>query len=410
MQIEVVPIDSLVADSDNAKVHTPEQIADIVASIAAFHFNDPLGIVGNIIVEGEGRWLAMKEMGATEIPVVRLDHLNDAQRRAYAIAHNHLNRKTGMDPLKVKVNIEAIRVAGVDLKPIGFSTAEIRKFSGKKEIDEAADKLLAESERAEFVPFVQTDDLWILGSHRVLCGDSISANDVARAMNGKIADLVLTDPPYNVAYEGGTGMTIENDSMGDAAFRQFLFAMYQNAFAATKPGGSIYVFHADSEGYNFRGAMVDAGWMLKQCLIWMKDRLVLGRQDYHWIHEPILVGWKPGAAHTWNSDREQTSILRFDRPSRSPDHPTTKSVEMFQYLIGNSSLPGQVVFDPFGGSGTTAIAAAQSGREAHLIELSPVYCSVIVKRLADFMQIEPYVHRQGKTMTLSETIDATKVQ
>jgi DNA modification methylase len=231
-------------------------------------------------------------------------------------------------------------------------------------------------------PVTKPGDMWLLGEHRVLCGDATQAGDVARVMAGELAHIWLTDPPYNVAYVGGTkdALTIENDSMPDAEFRSFLRAAFEAAFAALKPGGAFYVWHADSEGLNFRGAVHDCGQRVRQCLIWMKDRLVLGRQDYQWRHEPCLYGWKDGAAHEWYSDRSQTTVLEFDRPAVNGEHPTMKPVALIAYLLRNSSDTGGVVFDGFLGSGTTLIAAEQLGRKCRGLELSPGYCDVIVKR------------------------------
>ncbi|MEY3205093.1 MAG: hypothetical protein RLZZ21_1424 [Planctomycetota bacterium] len=231
-------------------------------------------------------------------------------------------------------------------------------------------------------PVTKPGDLWMLGEHRVLCGDATQAGDVARVMAGELAHIWMTDPPYNVAYVGRTkdALTIENDSMPNAEFRSFLRAAFEAAFAALKPGGAFYIWHADSEGLNFRGAVHDCGERVRQCLIWVKDRLVLGRQDYQWKHEPCLYGWKEGAAHEWHSDRSQTTVLEFDRPSVNGDHPTMKPVALIAYLLRNSSALDGVVFDGFLGSGTTLIAAEQLGRKCRGIELSPAYCDVVVKR------------------------------
>ena len=414
LKIEYLPLSAFTPDPENAKDHPADQIEDIVASIKAFGFNDPVGVCGpdNKVVEGHGRLLAAGILGLAEAPAVRLDHLSDAEREAYALAHNQLNRKTGFDPLKLKVKLQTIKVAGLDLKPIGFAPLELKKIfkDPKREDDDAADDALSNAESASFVPFSQLGDLWSLGDHRLLCGDSTKAEDVQRVMCGKLADCVLTDPPYNVAYEGGTGLTIENDSMPDASFRQFLFDCFKAAFDVTKPGSAIYVFHADSEGFNFRGAMRDAGWGVKQCLIWMKSSLVMGRQDYQWKHEPILYSWKPGAAHRWFSDRCQTTILEFNKPHKNPDHPTPKPVEMLEYLLKNSSAEGDVVYEPFCGSGSTLIACEQTGRACHAIELAPRYVSVIVRRWAELTKQEPMVQRDGQTLTMTEAIDAAKVR
>lgn len=235
-------------------------------------------------------------------------------------------------------------------------------------------------------PITKPGDLWILGDHRLLCGDSTDTVALERLMDGGNADLWLTDPPYNVSYEGKTkdALTIKNDSMKDGEFRQFLHDVYVAANCFLRPGAVFYIWHADSEGYNFRGAANDVGWKVRQCLIWLKSCLVMGRQDYQWKHEPCLYGWTDGAAHYWGSDRKQTTILEFDKPRRNGEHPTMKPVELFEYQMANSTKQGDVVLDSFGGSGTTMIAAERIHRKARLMELDPAYCDVIVKRWEDF--------------------------
>ncbi len=233
-------------------------------------------------------------------------------------------------------------------------------------------------------PITKPGDLWILGNHRLLCGDSTNPQHLQRLMDGQLADLWLTDPPYNVDYEGGTGLKIQNDNMADGEFRQFLCDVYSTANQVLKPGAAFYIWHADSEGYNFRGAAQDNGWKIRQCLIWLKSSLVMGRQDYQWKHEPCLYGWTEGAAHTWNSDRKQTTILEFDKPKKNGQHPTMKPVDLFQYQIDNSTKPNQLVLDSFGGSGTTIIACERIRRQARLMELDPAYCDVIVQRWSEF--------------------------
>jgi site-specific DNA-methyltransferase (adenine-specific) len=231
-------------------------------------------------------------------------------------------------------------------------------------------------------PVTKLGDLILLGNHRLLCGDATVESDVARLMDGEKADMVWTDPPYNVAYEGKTkdALSIQNDSMDDDRFRQFLHDAFAAALAVTKPGGAIYVAHADLQGHHFRTSFMEAGWSLRSCLVWAKNSLVLGRGDYQWKHEPILYGWAPGAAHTWHGDRKQTTLLEFDRPSRSTEHPTMKPVALIEYCLANSSLKGQWVLDLFGGSGSTLMACEQTGRTANLMELDPRYCDVIVAR------------------------------
>jgi DNA modification methylase len=229
-------------------------------------------------------------------------------------------------------------------------------------------------------------DLWILGRHRLLCGDSTSIDATERLMGGAKADLIVTDPPYNVAYEGKTtdALTIQNDKMGTSDFYQFLLDAYTNYFTIAKDGASIYVFHADTEGVNFRKALVDSGFKLSQCCVWVKQTMVIGRQDYHWQHEPILYGWKPSGSHNWYSDRSQTTIWQFDRPMRSTEHPTMKPIALVEYPILNSSKAGDIVADLFGGSGSTLIACEKNARACRTMELDSRYCDVIVKRWQDF--------------------------
>ena len=241
-------------------------------------------------------------------------------------------------------------------------------------------------------------DVWVLGNHRLMCGDSTSKDDVAVLMNGELASLLITDPPYNVAYEGATKdkLAIINDSMDDSSFRKFLVDAYAAADSVMNEGAAFYIWHADTEGYNFRGAANEIGWKIRQCLIWKKNSLVLGRQDYHWKHEPCLYGWKSGAAHYWGSDRTQTTVLEFNKPSRNGEHPTMKPVELFEYQISNSCPRGGITIDLFGGSGTTMIACEKLSIKSRLMELDPRYVDVIVKRWQDFTGKQA-VHTNGKT-------------
>lgn len=246
--------------------------------------------------------------------------------------------------------------------------------------EDAVDDDFDESEVKESI--CKPGDLWILGEHRLLCGDSTKSDDISRLMDGELADLWLTDPPYNVSYEGKTKdrLTIKNDSKGDSEFRDFLIACYAAANANMKGGAAFYIWHADSEGYNFRYACHEVGWKVRECLIWQKNTMVMGRQDYQWKHEPCLYGWKEGASHNWYSDRKQTTLLAFDRPIRNAEHPTMKPIPLFAYQMCNSTKPGDLVLDSFGGSGTTLIAAEQMRRRSRLMELDPHYCDVIIAR------------------------------
>lgn len=390
------PLDRLVPYERNARTHSPEQVAQIVASIQEFGFTNPLLVGGaDGILAGHGRLAAAKDMGLAEVPVIVLNHLSAEQRRAYILADNKLALNAGWDEELLRLELGDLQLAEFDLSLIGFSDEELADLLPEVE------QLPPEDADADAVPEAPQDpitkpgDVWLLGKHRLMCGDSTSIEAIETLTGGGV-DMWLTDPPYNVAYEGKTkdALKIKNDSMADETFRQFLRDAYVAADTAMKAGAVFYIWHADSEGYNFRGAAKDAGWKVRQCLVWKKQTLVMGRQDYHWKHEPCLYGWKDGAGHLWASDRKQTTILEFDRPTSSQEHPTMKPVALFEYQLLNNTKGGDKVLDSFGGSGTTMIAAEKNGRIACLMELDPRYCDVIVKRWQQFT---------GKTATLEAT-------
>lgn len=373
----MLPIEELNPYENNAKLHPKEQIDQIVRSMEEFGNNDPIAIdENNVIIEGHGRLLALKQMGEKEVPVIRLKHLTDEQKRAYILAHNQLTLNTGFDEEILAAELESI--VGVDMADFGFDLDVVDVVEELTDVEEDSDFDVTPPKEPKSKP----GDLYQLGNHRLLCGDSTSLDDVAKLMGGEQADMLLTDPPYNVAYEGATEdkLTIQNDDMEDEDFRQFLRDVYTSADSVMKPGASFYIWHADSEGYNFRGAAHDVGWIIRQCLIWNKNTLVLGRQDYHWKHEPCLYGWKDGASHNWYGNRKQTTVMDFDKPTRNGEHPTMKPIPLFAYQMEMSSKKGDNVLDLFGGSGTTMIAAEQLGRNAYLMELDPRYVDVIVNR------------------------------
>jgi site-specific DNA-methyltransferase (adenine-specific) len=383
--LEAIQIDALIPYARNSRTHSDAQVAQIAASIKEFGFTNPVLIDGGGgIIAGHGRVLAARKLGLTDVPCIRLDHLTDAQKRAYVIADNRLALNSGWDTEMLKVEFADLQELGFDLELTGFDLDEIKELlapvgtEGLTDPDDAPP--LPENPRT--VP----GDIWVMGKHRLLCGDSTSVSDLEKLTDGQLVDMWLTDPPYNVAYEGKTkdALKIKNDEMGDDQFRQFLRDAYTAADMVMKPGAVFYIWHADSEGYNFRGAAQDAGWKVRQCLIWKKSSMVMGRQDYHWKHEPCLYGWKEGAGHLWAADRKQTTILEFEKPSRNGEHPTMKPVALFEYQLLNNTKGGDQVLDSFGGSGTTLIAAEKNGRVARLMELDPKYCDVIVKRWQDF--------------------------
>lgn len=375
-------VSELIPYARNARTHSDEQVARIAASIKEFGWTNPILIDGeNGIIAGHGRVLAARKLGLEKVPTIELSGLTEEQKRAYILADNRLALDAGWDEEMLKLEFAELEKEGFELSKTGFSDEEINEMMAglDREVDGVED---VETPEPPKNPKTKRGEVWILGTHRLMCGDSTSVEDVQEVMGGGIADLWLTDPPYNVAYQGKTkdALTIQNDEMDDESFRRFLVSAYSAADSVLKEGAAFYIWHADSEGFNFRGACRDVGWKVRECLIWSKNTFVLGRQDYQWQHEPCLYGWKDGAAHNWYSDRSQTTILEFDRPNRNAEHPTMKPVGLFQYLIGNSTKRGDIVLDSFGGSGTTLIACEQTGRSARILELDPCYCDVIIER------------------------------
>lgn len=402
-KIESRLVADLIPYAANSRTHSDAQVAQIAASIKEFGWTNPILIDGdNTIIAGHGRLLAARKLGMEEVPAIILDHLTKAQQRALVIADNQLALNAGWDIDMLKAEIEDLNLEGFDLGLLGFDD----KFLDGLLEPEPSEGLTDEDAVPEVPeqPKTVLGDVWVLGNHRLMCGDSTSIDAMQQLTEGNLVDMWLTDPPYNVAYEGGTKekLTIQNDNMADDQFRQFLRDAYTAADAVMKPGAVFYIWHADLEGYNFRGAAKDAGWQVRQCLIWKKSSLVIGRQDFQWIHEPCLYGWKDGAAHLWANDRKQTTILEFNKPSRNGEHPTMKPVELFEYQMLNNTKGADIVLDSFGGSGTTMIAAEKHGRHARLMELDPKYCDVIIKRWQDF------TGQQAVHAETGETFDASR--
>ncbi len=397
MNIEHLALDALIPYARNSRTHSDEQVAQVAASIREFGFTNPVLIDGEGgIIAGHGRVMAARKLGLAEVPCIRLGHLSEAQRRAYIIADNKLALNAGWDEQMLALEFKDLQDMGFNLELTGFGLEDIdellAELDATPEGNTDADDALPVPEK----PKTQPGDVWLLGKHRVMCGDSTNLQHAETLMGGGMANLLVTDPPYNVAYEGGGGSDenrksktridhkIENDSMSDGDLRPFLRDCYATANAVMQPGASFYIWHADSEGFNFRGAAHDIGWQVRQCIVWVKNVMVLGRQDYQWRHEPCLYGWKEGAAHSWYSDRKQTTVLEFNKPQRSGEHPTMKPVDLIQYQVENSSKAGDIVLDLFGGSGTTLIACEKTGRTNRSMELDPKYCDVIVRRWQNF--------------------------
>jgi len=377
-------VSELIPYVNNSRTHSDEQVAQIAASIKEFGWTNPILVDGsNGIIAGHGRLMAARKLGYEEVPTIELKDLTETQKKAYIIADNRLALNAGWDNEILTIELNDLLADGFALEMLGFDPKELNALLEPEVVEGLTDE-----DEAPTVPVeakTKPGDIYQLGKHKVMCGDSCSVTDMEKLCDQPV-DMWLTDPPYNVAYEGKTkdALTIQNDSMNDDQFRQFLRDAYVTADLVMKPGAVFYIWHADSEGYNFRGAAQDAGWKVRQCLIWKKSTMVMGRQDYHWKHEPCLYGWKEGAGHLWATDRKQTTILEFDKPSRNGEHPTMKPVALFEYQMLNNTKGGDIVLDSFGGSGTTLIAAEKNGRVARIMELDSKYCDVIVKRWEDF--------------------------
>ena len=441
-KIELWPVERLKPYANNARTHSDEQVAKIAASIAEFGFTNPILVdSADGIIAGHGRLMAAtQKLGLPEVPVIVLDHLTDAQRRAYILADNRLAELAGWDNTMLAAELQALQEDGFDIDLVGFSDDDLAGLIASNAEEDGKDGGLTDEDEVpeeRKATISRRGDVWVMGRHRLKCGDSTLLDDVESAVGGATVECMWTDPPYNVAYEGKAG-SIKNDDMSDSAFRLFLHDAFICAFAVLKPGGAAYVAHADTEGYNFRGAFRDAGFKLSGCLIWRKNSLVLGRSDYQWQHEPILYGWKEGAAHRWYGERNKTTIAEFDgqsfeqigerswqirigeqtlivegdaltvrdarptvvteeKPKRNGEHPTMKPVALIERYLLNSTKPGDVVLDLFGGSGSTMIACEKLGRAARLVELDEKFADVIVRRWQDYTGKQATLEADGRT-------------
>lgn len=374
----VVPIHEIKANPNNPRLIKDEKFAKLVKSIKEFpEMLELRPIVVNddmIVLGGNMRLKACKEAGLIQIPVIKASSLTEEQQKEFIIKDNVGFGEWDWELIANEWDAEQVTEWGLDIPDFKIEAE-------------------AQEDDYEIPDEIQTDivlgDLFEIGPHRLICGDSTQTDTFGTLFGDQFADLVVTDPPYNVAIQGGNhgdpnrknGKKIENDSMSDEQFYQFLYDFYTALGAYTKAGGSWYVWYASRETVNFHKAMSESGLTPKQQLIWKKSSIVMGRQDYQWMHEPCIYGWKEGAAHGWFSDRKQTTILEFDRPSRNAEHPTMKPVPLIAYQIGNSSKQGDIVADGFGGSGTTMVASHQMGRKCYMVEFDPKYCQVIVDRM-----------------------------
>ena len=382
-EMNLVDIDKLIPYVNNARTHSTEQINKIRASLREFGFINPVIIDKDYnIIAGHGRVQAAKAEGIKEVPCVLVDYLTEAQKKAYIIADNRMALDAGWDEELLKLELESLESEAFDLSLTGFDEKELFDIF-KSEETEVEDDDYDLTEALEKASFVKRGDLWIVGRHRLVCGDATDANDVNKLMDGKRANLVLTDPPYGVSFCSSAGLKIQNDSLKNEDFYQFLLKAFKNMVDHCEPGASAYCFHADTEGLNFRTAFIDAGFHLAGCCIWVKDSLVLGRSDYQWQHEPVLYGFLKNGKHNWYSDRKQTTIWNFKKPKRNENHPTSKPLDLLSYPIQNSSQENAIVVDTFGGSGSTLMACEFSNRICFTMELDEKYASVILRRYVD---------------------------
>lgn len=389
-RFEKVDVDRLVPYARNARTHSKEQILQLRASLREFGFVNPVIVDKKLnVIAGHGRIIAAREEGINEVPCVFAEHLTEAQKRAYIIADNRLALNSGWDVEMLSVELADLQGADFDISLLGFDDAEINKLLGGME--DVKDDDFDVAAELNNPAISKLGDLWVLGKHRLVCGDSTKAETFELLMDGKQANLTVTDPPYNVNYEGAAGK-IKNDNMTDDKFYRFLLDAFVLTEKAMARDASIYVFHADTEGLNFRRAFSDAGFYQSGTCIWKKQSLVLGRSPYQWQHEPILFGWKKAGKHAWYTDRKQTTIWEFEKPKKNGEHPTMKPVPLIAYPIANSSMTGCIVLDPFGGSGSTLIACEQTDRVCYTVELDEKFCDVIVKRYIEHVGSENDVY------------------
>ncbi len=397
-EMQLIATEKLIPYVNNARTHSAEQINKLRSSLREFGFINPVIIDrGFNVIAGHGRIEAAKAEGITEVPCVFADYLTDAQKKAYILADNRMAMDAGWDEELLRVEIEALQAESFDVGLTGFDESEIADlFETDSEVKDDGFDVDAELEKP---PVTKSGDLWLLGNHRLICGDSTREETYTLLMDGKKANLVVTDPPYNVNYEGSAGK-IKNDNMENGKFYQFLLDAFICMEKVMENDASIYVFHADTEGLNFRKAFADAGFYLSGTCIWKKQSLVLGRSPYQWQHEPVLFGWKKKGRHQWYTGRKESTIWEFDKPKKNGDHPTMKPVPLVAHPVKNSSMGNCIVFDPFGGSGSTLIACEQTNRVCHTIELDEKFCDVIVKRFIEQAGTTEnvYVVRDGQTI------------
>ena len=409
LQIHYRPIDSLIPYARNAKQHSDAQVAQIAASIREFGWGAPILVDGqNNVIVGHGRLLAARKLGMTDIPVVPLEHLTDTQRRALILADNKIGENASWEDELLGIELAELKEAGFDLGLTGFSPEEWEALIAGENATEGLTDDDAVPEVTE-TPISKTGDVWLLGEHKLLCGDATKAEDYQTLLGDELVDMTFTDPPYNVNYANtakdkmrGKNRPILNDNLGDG-FGAFLVAACQNILTVTK--GAVYIAMSSSELDTLQSAFRTDGGKWSTFIIWAKNTFTLGRADYQRQYEPILYGWRDGTDHFWCGARDQGDVWNIKKPQKNDLHPTMKPVDLVERAVRNSSKTQDIVLDPFGGSGTTLIACEKTGRRARLIELDPQYVDVIVRRWQDYTGQAAKRASDGATFGLSSEMD-----
>lgn len=405
MEILKLKISDLKQHPKNPRKHPKELLERLKRSIGEYGFTNPVLVSkDNKILAGHARCKAAKELGISEVPVIRLD-FDGAKADAYVIIDNKLNELSEWDIPLLESLIKDIEKSDFDVTLTGFDLTEIDELFSKSDDKEGKDDGYDVTKALEEASFVNRGDVWLLGKHRLLCGDATNPEDVKALMDGKKANLILTDPPYNVGFESANGLKIKNDKQDSEKFYNFLLSSFKNMASSLADGGSAYIFHADTEGLNFRKAFIDAGFHLSGVCIWEKNSFVMGRSPYQWGHEPILYGWLKTGKHKWYAGRAESTIWRYDKPKKNADHPTMKPIPLLCYPIKNSSSVNSIVLDTFGGSGSTLIACQQMDRICYTMELDPKYASVIIRRYIELCGSDDvFLLRGDKKIPYSEIV------
>ena len=405
--MQLVDINKLVPYANNARTHSPEQILKLRSSLREFGFVNTVIIDRDYnVLAGHGRIIAAREEGMKEVPCVFAEDMTEAQKKAYILADNRMALDAGWDEEMLRVELETLEELGYGLEYTGFDEEELKALFSITDDPEVEDDDFDLTAALEKASFVLRGDIWHVGRHRVMCGDATSAEDVNALMDGAIANLMMTDPPYGVSFKSWKGLTIQNDSIKDEEFYQFLLAAFINMKDHMAPGSAAYCFHADTESIIFRRAFMDAGLHLAEVCIWVKNSLVPGYSDYQWMHEPILYGFLQGSRHNWFADRKQTTVWNFNKPKDNHNHPTSKPLDLLSYPIGNSTQANAVVVDTFGGSGSTLMACEKMNRICYMMELDDKYASVILRRYVEDTgdSANVWCERDGKMVMFSDVV------